>query len=134
MSSDGHGHCVVAWVRIPPFYLGHTESVRAQRLSLEQTTSAEPRVSVPYQFALHPAFPNPFNPTTVIRFDLASQSPVELKVYDVTGRLVRTLVSNVMAAGGHTVRFDGGNLASGVYFCRLKAGSFTQTRKLLLLK
>lgn len=78
--------------------------------------------------------PNPFNPATTISFVLPSAEMVQLKIYDILGREVRTLADRVMTAGLHSVRFDGGDLASGVYFYRLTTSSMTITRKMLLLK
>ena len=86
------------------------------------------------QFELSPAYPNPFNTVTLIRFSLTAAGPVELKVYDAAGREVETLAAGLMERGRHTVRFDGSDLASGVYFCRLTAGGQSQTRKMVLLK
>ncbi len=85
-------------------------------------------------FALYQDYPNPFNPTTVISYQLPVSSVVTLKVYDVLGREVKTLVSERQTAGIHSITFNAGNLPSGVYFYRLQAGSFTQTRKLTLIK
>jgi hypothetical protein len=83
--------------------------------------------------------PNPFNPTTVIKFSIASDQPVRLVVYDVAGRRVRTLVDERRRANIYSVSWDGRNdqgqrVASGVYFYRLTAGKFTKTRKMMLLK
>lgn len=83
---------------------------------------------------LAPNFPNPFNPTTAIRFQLSQTGDVQLAVFDVLGREVARLVDGQMPAGSHTVRFDGSRLTSGVYFCELTAGGVTQTREMLLLK
>jgi hypothetical protein len=85
-------------------------------------------------------YPNPFNPTTTIEYTLREQSPVELRIYNVAGQLVRTLVSDAKAAGQvHTAVWDGRNdagqsVSSGVYFYRLTAKDFVQTRKMVLLK
>ena len=134
MSADSAGGVFVFYERKPDGADFSGKSVYGQYLVDGSLGHVRSRDLQPRETALQTAYPNPFNPTTVIRFELASQRQVELKVYDVTGRLVRTLVSGVMAAGEHTVRFDGINLASGVYFCHLKAGSFAQTRKMVLLK
>jgi hypothetical protein len=83
--------------------------------------------------------PNPFNPTTTIRFRLADAARAELTVFDVRGRRIRTLVDEVLSAGEHAQGWDGTNqrgepVASGVYFYRLTAGDFRETRRMLLLK
>jgi hypothetical protein len=79
-------------------------------------------------------FPNPFNPTTVVSYQLPAVSEVRLCVYDLLGREVRVLVNERKPAGDHTVRFDGSGLASGVYLYRLTAGSFVETREMVLLR
>ena len=89
---------------------------------------------VPAAFALLQNYPNPFNPTTVISYQIASAGKVSLKVYDLLGREVATLVNELKSAGSYTATFNAINLASGVYFYRLQAGSFTQTKRLVLLK
>ena len=94
---------------------------------------------VPGAFALQPNFPNPFNPSTTIRYQLAEDGPVRLEVFDILGQKVRTLVADLQTAGFHRVVWDSRDdaqrqVAAGVYFYRLQAGEFTQVRKLLLLK
>ncbi len=79
-------------------------------------------------------YPNPFNPTTTIRYELSANSVVSLKVYDVLGREVKTLVNEFKPAGTYAVEFDASGLASGVYFYRIKAGVFTSMKKMLLVK
>lgn len=93
-----------------------------------------PRVELPEQMLLHPNFPNPFNPSTSLQFDLAKAGDVSLKVFDVTGREVVTLVNQNMSAGAHVVSFDGSAFASGVYFARLEFDGAMMTRKMVLLK
>jgi len=88
----------------------------------------------PKEFYLGQNYPNPFNPSTVISYQLPANTRVTLKVYDELGRVVRTLVNERQTAGSHSVTFDASNLSSGAYFYRLSAGSFVQTKKLILLK
>jgi phosphatidylserine/phosphatidylglycerophosphate/cardiolipin synthase-like enzyme len=90
--------------------------------------------AIPASFALEQNFPNPFNPTTTIRFHLPSVAPVTLMVYDLLGREVATLVNEPMKAGSYSVELNARNLASGVYFYRLHAGQFSDAKKLLLMK
>ncbi|MDG5768118.1 endo-1,4-beta-xylanase [Balneolales bacterium ANBcel1] len=91
--------------------------------------------ATPVRFELSQNYPNPFNPTTQIRYEVAEQADVSLQVYDITGRLVQTLVNNTaQAPGQYSVTFDGSNLASGVYLYRLQAGSFSDVRRMMLVK
>lgn len=95
--------------------------------------------SLPAKFAIYQNYPNPFNPTTIIRYSIpvvktGNSSSVQLKVYDVLGREVVTLVNKEQAPGKYEVQFDGSKLASGIYFYKLNAGRFSQTKKMLLLK
>jgi hypothetical protein len=85
-------------------------------------------------FTLSQNYPNPFNPTTAISFELPAVSHVTLRVYDLLGREVKTLVEGFGQPGSHTVTFDGGNLASGVYFYQLRAQGYILTKKLMVLK
>ncbi len=93
-----------------------------------------PGAAMPVKYALEQNYPNPFNPATVIEFRLPQAGAVSLKVYNVLGQLVTTLADGVQPAGNYTVRFEGQNLSSGVYFYRLQSGSFVQVRKMMLLK
>jgi hypothetical protein len=90
--------------------------------------------TVPTEFSLAQNYPNPFNPSTTIRFVVPVSGFVSLKVFDLLGREVATLVDEKKDAGSYEVTFDGKNLSSGVYFYRLQAGEFVQTKKLLLQK
>ena len=89
---------------------------------------------LPSAFALDQNFPNPFNPTTNIRYSIPFVSKVSLKVYDILGREVRTLVNSVQSPGQYTVTLDAHQLASGVYFYRINAGTFSETKKLVLVR
>jgi hypothetical protein len=89
---------------------------------------------LPTQFSLSQNYPNPMNPSTTISFSLPSQSFVSLKIYDVLGREVATIVSEELPAGTYSRQWNAGKMSSGVYFYRLQAGSFTQTKRLVLLK
>ena len=90
--------------------------------------------SIPETFQLEQNYPNPFNPTTVIAYSIPALSRVTLRVYDVLGSVVATLVNRNEPAGRYSVQFDGSRFASGVYFYRLNAGGFTETKKLMLIK
>ncbi|MFH1196301.1 MAG: S8 family serine peptidase [bacterium] len=89
---------------------------------------------IPTEFALFQNYPNPFNPTTVISFQLPVISKVNLKIYDILGREVAALVNEEKPAGTYEVKFDGSQLSSGIYIYKLVAGSFIQSKKLILMK
>lgn len=90
---------------------------------------------VPNSYVLHQNYPNPFNPSTKIKFDMPKNGYVTLKVYDMVGRLVRTLVNNeFVTAGEKEVTFADPKIASGIYFYRIETGDFTATRKMILVK
>jgi hypothetical protein len=88
----------------------------------------------PVSFELGDAFPNPFNPSTTISFSLAETADASLKVYNMAGAEVASLVSGLTAAGQHSVTFDAASLTSGVYFYTLEVAGLTQTRKMVLVK
>jgi len=98
----------------------------------------EVNVGVPGKFALGQNYPNPFNPTTKINYELAADSKVSIKIYDMTGREMYNLVNEVKPAGYYTAEFDGANFASGVYFYMINAEggnqSFVKTMKMVLVK
>jgi len=100
-------------------------------VGVNDETTAE---NLPSKFQLEQNYPNPFNPTTNIRYSIVKTSKVTLKVFDILGREVRTLVNTVQAPGQYTVTFDAQSLASGIYFYQINADSFTATKKLMLLK
>jgi hypothetical protein len=89
---------------------------------------------MPKEFALHPAYPNPFNPSVTLRFNIEAHGYTSLYIYDITGRLVEILVDRKLESGKHEVIWDAGNLPSGIYFVQLKSGEKTITQKLTLLK
>ena len=94
---------------------------------------------VPAEFALHQNYPNPFNPTTQIKFDLAEDGLVTIKIFDVMGRELRTLVNSVRTAGYHSIQWDATNqlgegVSAGMYIYMIQAGDFISTKKMVLLK
>jgi len=99
-----------------------------------QATGVQGTVVIPKDFVLFQNYPNPFNPTTVIHYYLPVASHAVVKVYDVLGREVATLVNEQKSAGSYQVTFDAHLLTSGVYFYSLQAGSFAETKKLILIK
>jgi 1,4-alpha-glucan branching enzyme len=89
---------------------------------------------LPARYKLHANYPNPFNPTTTIRFDLVQSEQVEISVFNALGQRVDVLLNSVKPAGSHTLVYDASNLASGVYFVKMKTAGFTASNKMLLLK
>jgi len=95
--------------------------------------------TVPAEFALYPNYPNPFNPTTTIGYDLPVNANVNIAIYDLLGKQVTTLVNEDQLAGTQSIIWDatdatGTSVTSGVYFYRLQTGSFQETGKMVLLK
>jgi photosystem II stability/assembly factor-like uncharacterized protein len=89
---------------------------------------------IPEKFSLAQNYPNPFNPSTKIRFEIQELRFTELKVYDALGKEVKTIVNGNLGAGTYEVDFDGSNLTSGVYFYKLTAGGFSDTKRMILVK
>jgi endo-1,4-beta-xylanase len=118
--SDGTSRPALLWL---------AQYVKDNPTSVGRTVS-----SLPSTYRLEQNFPNPFNPTTNIRYSISKTSKVTLRVFDLLGREVQSLVNTVQAPGQYTVTFSGRDLASGVYFYQLTAGSFTKTQKLMVLK
>ena len=112
----------------------YDNSVLIRPVSQITTGVNESRSGTPTAFSLSQNYPNPFNPTTTINYQLPMSGQVTLKVFDMLGREIATLVNDNENAGSYSAKFDGSRLASGVYFYRLQAGSFSQTKKLMLVK
>lgn len=98
------------------------------------TEIKENNLALPEDYYLSQNYPNPFNPSTTIKYSIAAAGIVTLKIFDILGREVSTLVNEEKPAGIYEVNFNAASLASGVYFYQLKAGSFVQTMKMLLIK
>ena len=125
---------------LPRLFMGPASEIVRAPIS-EVTPVIEPPRNVPLGYALLQNYPNPFNPTTNIEYRIVPQGSfrtdvglVTLKVYDVLGQRVATLVDKVEQSGSYEVQFNGSGLASGVYFCRLDAGGYSKTLRMLLLK
>ncbi len=97
-------------------------------------TGVNERPQSVYSYSLQQNYPNPFNPTTKINYSLAQRSNVVLKVYNMLGQEVATLINSEQEVGSHSINFDASKLASGLYIYKLTAGNFTQSRKMMLLK
>jgi hypothetical protein len=98
------------------------------------TNNSNQNISLPSSYVLAQNYPNPFNPATKINFSIPLSGLVTLKVYDILGKEVMTLVNEVKTAGEYRIDFDGGRLSSGIYFYKLEAGQFTATKKMMLVK
>ena len=100
----------------------------------EEVTDIKSNAISARDFQLLQNYPNPFNPRTTIMFKIPVFSFVTLKLYDPLGNEIVTLISEEKTAGTHHVNFDASNLASGIYFYKIQAGNFSQTKKLIFLK
>jgi hypothetical protein len=109
------------------------DAVHLMELDIADAVEDEGNI-IPAEFNLGQNYPNPFNPTTTITYTLPKSSNVEIAIYNLLGQKVREVVNARMDAGKHRVKFDGSSLSSGIYFYVLKAGDFTATKKMLLLK
>ncbi|AFN75857.1 5'-nucleotidase domain-containing protein [Melioribacter roseus P3M-2] len=118
----------------------HQITVEASNINLDMAQLVKVTITsvneneIPNGYALEQNFPNPFNPTTSIRFTLAKPEVVKLTVYNILGQKVATLVNGPMTAGQHLVHFNASNLASGIYFYGIEAGNFKTFKKMILLK
>jgi hypothetical protein len=90
--------------------------------------------NVPDKFSLFQNYPNPFNPNTIIRFQIKDSRFVTLKVYDILGKEIATLVNEKLQPGEYETKFDGRNLSSGVYFYKLTTRDYSRTKRMIILK
>lgn len=104
-------------------------TIRRETVGINQISSV-----IPEQFNLYNNYPNPFNPNTIIKFDVRQTQMVSLKIYNTLGEEVRTLVNQVMSPGAYSVDFSAGSIASGIYFYRLETDGFAQTKRMMLVK
>ena len=140
-----------AWLYIPSLFSAvNMFDVTSEEITLElpdniyiiistQYLSLSDILGLPTEFALHHNYPNPFNPVTTLRYDLPEQANVNIIIYDLLGREVRTLVNTTQDAGFKSVIWDATNnqgnpVSAGVYLYQIQAGEFVQTKKMVLLK
>lgn len=109
----------------------YSHTIHAQNTSIPST---DPQKELPQKYQLYQNYPNPFNPTTTISFSVPTSDRVSLKIYDLCGREVASLIDGDMSAGYHSIQWLAKDLASGIYFCRLKSSSFSETKRMVLLK
>jgi hypothetical protein len=115
-------------------YAGTSNGVWRRPLTEMVTAVNETSISMPTQFTLNQNYPNPFNPATNISFNMPIRSFVSLKIFDLIGREVATLISEELSTGSYSKKWNASGLPSGIYFYRLQAGSLTETKKLVLLR
>jgi hypothetical protein len=101
---------------------------------IDPTSNIEDQENSPFTFSLSQNFPNPFNPTTSIKLSIPFEMHVSLRIYDVLGNKVATLVDENRSEGFHSIDFNADGLSTGLYFVRMEAGVFTDTRKMVFLK
>jgi hypothetical protein len=128
-----NGHYILGATRIDPQFLDGDVYIKSIA-PLVTGIDIKGDNGLPSKFVLSQNFPNPFNPSTVISYSVPKTSLVTIKVYNILGKEVTTLVNEQKSAGNYSVQFYGSKLSSGIYFYRMQAGSFVQTKKLLLLK
>jgi hypothetical protein len=104
------------------------------RVTVTGGTGVEDNAPLPRDYSLSQNYPNPFNPSTAISYQLPAKSFVSLKVFDMLGREVATLVNEVKTAGTYSTTWNASGFGSGIYFCKMQAGSFSETKKLVLMK
>ena len=109
-------------------------SITRVQVVLDIVTSIAEENSLPTVYSLYNNYPNPFNPSTSINYDLPNQSNVKLKIYNILGEDIATLVNQEQNAGRYQVHWDASRLASGIYFYTIQAGDFVQTKKMILMK
>jgi len=122
INSDGSERPALEWLR------QYLDSVSVDPVAVENIAEA------PHEFLLYDNYPNPFNPVTHIRYGIARTSSVTLRIFDLMGREIQTLVDEVQSPGQYTVTFNGQNLSSGIYFYSIRAGSYSETKKFMLLQ
>jgi hypothetical protein len=129
------GNVVKTMVTTKKYLIAGTQS-GAWRLPLASviTSVNDITIHLPTDYVLSQNYPNPFNPSTTISFTLPLRSFVSLKVFDLLGRGVATIVSDELSAGTYTRQWNAANISSGIYFYRLQAGKYVETKRLILLK
>jgi len=89
---------------------------------------------IPKEYKLYNNYPNPFNPSTKIRFDLPKSTNTKITIYDISGREIKQLINEYLSAGGYEITWTANNLASGVYFYRIQTENYIETKKMMLIK
>ena len=97
-------------------------------------STTEKKIEIPHSIVLDQNYPNPFNPSTTISYEIPGSELVTIKIYDVLGREIETLVNEEKSPGKYKIEFDGSNLSSGIYFYQIKTNGFLKTNKMILLR
>jgi hypothetical protein len=123
-------------VEIETDFDGETRNLTVPDIGADEFTivGVEEEETLPTEYALEQNYPNPFNPTTTFRYSIPTQSKVVIKVYDILGNEIATLIDDEKSVGTYDLTWNAASMPSGVYFYQLKAGDFIQTRKMILLK
>ena len=131
-TADFDGGVVKKWTNSNPKKVGDTPIDPETVVSIDYDNMG--RASIAVEFELQQNYPNPFNPTTTIPVDLAKPYHVKINIYDVNGRLVKTLIDDQLSAGRHEFKFDGSDLASGTYIYNMLVNGNSLTKRMLLIK
>ena len=110
------------------------EDLALTTLDFRNESGSAGRISIPLQYRLEQNYPNPFNPVTNLEFAISKTGYVTLKIYDVLGKEIRTLLNEIKQPGIYKVEFDGSSLSSGIYFYTINTQGFTDTKRMVLLK
>ena len=117
-----------------PSPAGSMPDIGAHENLLGEIVDVDKELAHKSEFALYENYPNPFNPSTTIKYSIPNQSLVTLKVFDILGREIETLINEEKTAGIYEIDFDASQLSSGIYFYKIQAGDFVETKKMILLK
>jgi len=123
-------HSDIWYVSVGHLYLYHLAASNFKNV----TSIRNKNCKTPKLFKLYDNYPNPFNPTTVIRYSIVNMNIVKISVYNAIGQKISTLVNKRQPAGSYSVNFNGSNLAAGIYYYQITVGNFQQTKQMLLLK
>ena len=132
LDDDNKGDIVFASMDYDNFYANHLVWIEHDYEYVN--IQSDEHFSNPEDFNLMAVYPNPFNPKTTIQFNIVNKSKVLLQIYDITGRLVETLLDRIMLHGDHEIIWNAENLPSGIYFSIITSGNLIKTHKLVLMK
>ena len=122
------------YATVKPWYNYYSTQFDTLHFRVEEALSIKQESITPVGFQLYDAYPNPFNPVTIIHYELPVRSEVQVTIYDLLGKEITTLVSEIQEAGIRSVQWYATNVASGVYYYQIRAGEYVQTMKMVVLK